>query len=58
MLPSNWFDNSFCKECCYGERVSSGIFCNMIQGLVPVGYSGCKAEDEFYEDLYKKEAKE
>ena len=58
MFPSNWYDNSVCKNCPYGERITVGVFCNELQGLVPVGYSGCKAQDEFYEDLYKKEAKE
>ena len=55
MLPSNWFENSSCKGCPYGERITGGVFCNELQGLVPVGYVGCKAEHAFYEEAYKKE---
>ena len=55
MLPSNWFENSACKGCSYGERISGGVFCNEIQGLVPVGYQGCKAQNDYYDEMYKKE---
>lgn len=55
MLPSNWFENSTCKGCEYGERITGGVFCAMTQGLVPLGYQGCKAEHDYYEKLYKKE---
>ena len=55
MFPSNWYDNSVCKNCQYGERITVGVFCNELQGLVPVGYVGCKAEHAFYEEAYKKE---
>ena len=55
MLPSNWFENSACNGCEYGERVTSGVFCVMTQGLVPIGYQGCKAQNDFYEEQYKKE---
>lgn len=54
-LPSNWYDNSSCKGCVYGEHVTSGVFCNEIQGLVPVGYQGCKAEHDYYDEMYKRE---
>ena len=55
MLPSNWYDNSVCKECEYGERVAIGVICAMTQGLVPVGYQGCKAQNDYFEDLRKDE---
>ena len=55
MFPSNWYDNSVCKNCLYGEPITVGVFCNELQGLVPVGYVGCKAEHAFYEEAYKKE---
>ena len=54
-LPSNWLDSSPCKGCGYGERVSAGVFCPMIQGIVPIGYQGCKAEHDHYEEVYRKE---
>lgn len=55
MLPSNWFENSACNGCEYGERVTSGVFCVMTQGLVPIGYQGCKAQNDYYEEQYKRE---
>lgn len=55
MLPSNWFENSACKGCESGERVTGGIFCIMTQGLVPTGYQGCKAQNDFYDDQRKEE---
>ena len=55
MLPSNWFENSACKGCEYGERITGGVFCIMTQGLVPCGYQGCKAQNDFYDEMYKKE---
>ena len=55
MLSSNWFEDSACKGCEYGERITSGIFCAEIQGLVPIGYQGCKAQYDFYEERYKME---
>ena len=55
MLPSNWYDNSVCKGCEYGERITAGVFCNEIQGLVPVGNQGCKAQDDYYDEMRKKE---
>ena len=55
MLPSNWFENSPCKGCECGERVTGGVFCVMTQDLVSVGYQGCKAQDDFYEEQYKRE---
>lgn len=35
--------------------ITSGVFCNEIQGLVPVGYQGCKAQNDYFEDLRKDE---
>lgn len=55
MRPSNWYDNSSCQGCEYGERITAGVFCNEIQGLVPVGYQGCKAQDDYYGRMYKEE---
>ena len=55
MLPSNWFENAACNGCEYGERITGGVYCVMTQGLVPLGYQGCKAEHEHYEELYRKE---
>lgn len=55
MISSNWYDYSTCKSCPYGERISGGVFCSQLQGLVPVGYVGCKAERDFYEEIDKKE---
>ena len=47
MLPSNWYENSACNGCNYGERITAGVFCNRIQELVPVGYVGCKARKQY-----------
>ena len=55
MLPSNCFENAACNGCEYGEHVTGGVYCVMMQGLVPLGYQGCKAEHDHYEELYKKE---
>ena len=55
MLSSNWFENPACKGCEYGERVTSGVFCAMTQDLVPIGYMGCKAQNDFYEKQYQEE---
>lgn len=55
MRLSNWYDNSCCKGCEYGERITGGVFCNEIQGLVPVGYQGCKAQNDYYDGMYKEE---
>ena len=54
-LLSNWFDSSPCKGCEYGERVTSGVYCAMTQGLVPTGYPGCKVEHDYYEEVCRKE---
>lgn len=54
MLPSNWYGNSVCNGCEYGERVTGGVFCIMTQGLVPTGYQGCKAQNDYYNEMYKK----
>ena len=55
MFLSNWFDSSSCKGCEYGECVTAGVFCNITQGLVPVGYKGCKAQNDLYKELRWKE---
>ena len=55
MLPSNWFENSACKGCSYGERITGGVFCYELQGLVPCGYQGCRAQNDYYDEMYKKE---
>ena len=55
MRLSNWYDNSSCKGCVYGEHITSGVFCNEIQEVVPVGYQGCKAEHDYYDEMYKRE---
>ncbi len=55
MLPSNWYDNSVCKNCPYGERITIGVFCNELQGLVPTDYQGCKAQNNYYDEMYKNE---
>lgn len=55
MMLSNWFEISVCKECEYGEHITGGVFCNVIQELVPVGYQGCKAQDDYYDRMYKEE---
>lgn len=55
MLPSNWFENSACKGCSYGERITGGVFCYELQGLVPCGYQGCKAQNDYCDEMYKKE---
>ena len=55
MLPSNWYGNSVCNGCEYGERITGGVFCHELQGLVPCGYQGCKAQDDYYDEMYKKE---
>lgn len=55
MFPSNWFDSSSCKGCEYGECVTAGVFCNMTQGLVPVGYKGCKAQNDWDKEQRWKE---
>lgn len=55
MLPSNWYENSACNGCNYGERITAGVFCSELQELVPVGYVGCKAERDYYEEIDKME---
>lgn len=55
MLPSNWYENSVCNGCEYGERITAGVFCSELQELVPVGYVGCKAERDYYEEIDKME---
>ena len=48
-------NTSACNGCAFGERISCGVFCSEIKELVPVGYQGCKAQDEFYEKMYQEE---
>lgn len=55
MIPSNWYENSVCNGCEYGERVTGGVFCIETQGLVPTGYQGCKAQNDYYDKMYKNE---
>lgn len=55
MLPSNWYENSSCNGCNYGERITAGVFCYKLRGLVPCGYQGCKAQNDFYDDQRKEE---
>lgn len=55
MMLSNWFNFSACKDCPAGTRVAEGVFCSFIKELIPIGYQGCKAEHDFYNDQCKKD---
>ena len=37
-----------------GERITGGVFCYELQGLVLVGIKAVKAQNDYYDEMYKR----